>query len=59
LPPFGSLTVRSRFADYVGIFVWHCHILFHEDKGMMQMAEVVPTEQTFHNGGPRRLTSRE
>ncbi|HMH58944.1 MAG TPA: multicopper oxidase domain-containing protein, partial [Galbitalea sp.] len=59
LPPFGNITIRTRFDDFVGIFVWHCHILFHEDNGMMQIAEVVPTEQTFHNGGPRRLTPRE
>ncbi|HEX4219965.1 MAG TPA: multicopper oxidase family protein [Acidimicrobiales bacterium] len=59
LPPFGSLTVRTRFTEFVGIFVWHCHILFHEDNGMMQIAEVVPTADMMHNGGPRRLSDRE
>ncbi len=28
-------TIRSRFRDYVGDSVLHCHILDHEDQGMM------------------------
>jgi FtsP/CotA-like multicopper oxidase with cupredoxin domain len=32
--------MRSRFADYPGQFVLHCHILIHEDRGMMQLVEV-------------------
>ncbi|SNT35424.1 multicopper oxidase family protein [Rhodococcoides kyotonense] len=41
LPPFGSLTIRHRFEDFTGRFVMHCHILFHEDHGMMHLLEVV------------------
>lgn len=41
LPPFGTLTIRHRFDDFTGRFVMHCHILFHEDHGMMQLLEVV------------------
>ena len=41
LPPHGSITIRSRFLDYPGKYVYHCHILFHEDKGMMGIVEVV------------------
>ena len=41
LPAFGTLTFRTRFLDFTGKFVWHCHILFHEDHGMMQLLEVV------------------
>jgi FtsP/CotA-like multicopper oxidase with cupredoxin domain len=59
LPPFGSLVIRHRFADYTGIFVWHCHILFHEDNGMMRIAEVVPTAAELHGGGPRMLSKEE
>jgi FtsP/CotA-like multicopper oxidase with cupredoxin domain len=36
----GSVTVRSRFEDFTGLFVLHCHILNHEDLGMMQLVEV-------------------
>ncbi|MBY2988290.1 multicopper oxidase family protein [Rhizobium leguminosarum] len=46
LPPMkdgvsGSVTFLSRFADFRGAFVIHCHILQHEDDGMMQKVEVV------------------
>ena len=36
----GSVTLRSRFEDFTGRFVLHCHILNHEDIGMMQLIEV-------------------
>ena len=36
-----SVTFRVRFSDYSGSFVMHCHMLAHEDMGMMQMVEVV------------------
>lgn len=38
----GSVTLRSRFLDFDGKFVLHCHILPHEDLGMMQIVEIVP-----------------
>ena len=31
-----DVTIRHRFLDYDGAFVLHCHILTHEDQGMMQ-----------------------
>ena len=37
----GSVTVRSRFEDFRGKGVIHCHILDHEDLGMMQLWEIV------------------
>lgn len=36
-----SITFRTRFLDFKGTFVMHCHILVHEDMGMMQAIEVV------------------
>lgn len=33
---------RSRYQVFDGKFVLHCHILDHEDRGMMQMVEIVP-----------------
>ncbi|UYN95511.1 MAG: multicopper oxidase family protein [Enhydrobacter sp.] len=36
----GSLTFRSRFIDYTGLFVIHCHMMNHEEMGMMQTVEV-------------------
>ena len=42
----GYFKMRSRFEDYSGTFVLHCHILAHEDRGMMQLIEVMPKGQT-------------
>ena len=42
LPPGGSaaqptsITFRMRFLHYKGPYVMHCHMLAHEDMGMMQ-----------------------
>ncbi|MEM9925308.1 MAG: multicopper oxidase family protein [Cyanobacteria bacterium P01_D01_bin.50] len=33
--------IRSRYELFSGKFVLHCHILEHEDKGMMQIVEIV------------------
>lgn len=35
VPASGSLTIRFKPITYTGIAVFHCHILFHEDSGMM------------------------
>ena len=40
----GRVVFRSRFWDYPGEFVNHCHILQHEHWGMMQTVEVVADE---------------
>ncbi|MEM7640045.1 MAG: multicopper oxidase domain-containing protein [Pseudomonadota bacterium] len=36
-----TVTVRTQYKRYIGTFVLHCHILDHEDFGMMQVLEVV------------------
>jgi FtsP/CotA-like multicopper oxidase with cupredoxin domain len=41
VPRNGSITFRSRFLDFTGKFVLHCHMLNHETLGMMQVVEVV------------------
>jgi FtsP/CotA-like multicopper oxidase with cupredoxin domain len=42
--PYPSVTVRMDFRDpnIAGKFVYHCHILDHEDGGMMATIEVKP-----------------
>ena len=35
VPPYGEITMRTRFRDFPGRWVFHCHILLHEDHGMM------------------------
>jgi FtsP/CotA-like multicopper oxidase with cupredoxin domain len=36
-----TLKVRTRYQRYIGEFVLHCHILDHEDQGMMQNVEIM------------------
>jgi len=38
----GYFKMRSRFVDYPGYYVLHCHILAHEDRGMMTTVHVMP-----------------
>jgi len=42
--PYPSIKVRMDFRDpnIIGTFVYHCHILQHEDSGMMGMIQVLP-----------------
>jgi len=39
--PGETLELKMKFTDHVGKYVLHCHILEHEDDGMMTQFEVV------------------
>ena len=39
VPAKSSVVVRIEFTDYAGPTVYHCHILDHEDLGMMGLIE--------------------
>ena len=41
VPREGSVTFRSRFLDFPGKTVLHCHMMNHEELGMMQVVELV------------------
>jgi FtsP/CotA-like multicopper oxidase with cupredoxin domain len=43
----GYFKMRSRFVDFSGYFVLHCHILAHEDRGMMTVVEVAPLQTPY------------
>lgn len=43
----GYFKMRSRFVDYTGYYVIHCHILAHEDRGMMTIVEVAPLRSPY------------
>lgn len=43
----GHFKMRSRFVDYSGYFVLHCHILAHEDRGMMTVVQVAPLQTPY------------
>ncbi len=63
----GRIIFRSRFPDYVGKMVNHCHILQHEDNGMMQEVMItqsvdktnyVPTSKLCNDSmSPAQITS--
>ena len=40
VPHGGSVTFRTRFLDFTGTYVLHCHMMNHEELGMMQVVEV-------------------
>jgi FtsP/CotA-like multicopper oxidase with cupredoxin domain len=45
----GYFKMLTRFVDYTGMYVLHCHILGHEDRGMMQLVEVVTNTTTMQH----------
>jgi L-ascorbate oxidase len=47
-PPTGiyKIVIRTRYERYIGQFVLHCHILDHEDQGMMRNVSIgIPNGQ--------------
>ena len=54
--PGEKLTARIPFYDFSGKFVYHCHILNHEDHGMMAVVEVL--EPGEKKAQPARQASR-
>ena len=40
LPPGSHTVVLVEASDFTGRFVFHCHVTFHEDRGMMATIEV-------------------
>jgi FtsP/CotA-like multicopper oxidase with cupredoxin domain len=49
--PYPSVTVRMDFrGPDIGDFVYHCHILAHEDRGMMAIIRVVPRDVGWLGG---------
>jgi FtsP/CotA-like multicopper oxidase with cupredoxin domain len=51
--PYPSITVRMDFrGPTVGDFVYHCHILKHEDRGMMAIIRVQPPAGAVSGSAP-------
>jgi len=47
--PYPSVKVRMDFrGPLIGDFVYHCHILGHEDSGMMAIIRVKPRSEKGH-----------
>jgi FtsP/CotA-like multicopper oxidase with cupredoxin domain len=43
----GLLKFRTRFDEYTGTYVTHCHRLNHEDNGLMSVINVIPAQSTY------------
>jgi len=46
LSPGEVLEVKLKFTDHVGMYMLHCHMMEHEDDGMMTQFEVVRANPT-------------
>lgn len=47
VPARSAVTVRTRFSDFTGRTMYHCHILDHEDLGMMATLEISARPGSF------------
>lgn len=45
----GYVIIRQRYDDFAGQYVMHCHILGHEERGMMQLLQVFRTAEEVTN----------
>jgi FtsP/CotA-like multicopper oxidase with cupredoxin domain len=43
----GILALRTRFDEYTGLYVMHCHRLNHEDNGLMALINVIPAVSVY------------
>jgi len=46
-----------KFEDYTGAYVNHCHILFHEDAGMMQAVKIILNTDSNYVGSEQQDSS--
>lgn len=55
----GRVVFRTRYPDYIGRWVHHCHILLHEDNGMMQIVEGTNEAEKSDYNPRQRVASLE
>ncbi len=46
----GKVVIRMQFRTFLGSYVYHCHILAHEDMGMMGTVNVAPDHPYYAIG---------
>ncbi|MEI6410449.1 MAG: multicopper oxidase domain-containing protein [Bacteroidota bacterium] len=49
------ITTFNTYYDTIWPFMYHCHILFHEDEGMMRQFVVVPSDYSIPTTGVSNL----
>ncbi len=54
IPQNFETKIFMKFEDYTGAYVNHCHILFHEDAGMMQAVKVILNTDSNYIGAERQ-----
>jgi FtsP/CotA-like multicopper oxidase with cupredoxin domain/plastocyanin len=55
LDPGETVKVAAKFTDYTGFFMLHCHMLDHEDHGLMGQFDVVRTSRKATTGAAARV----
>jgi len=55
----GRVVFRTRFSDFTGRWIHHCHILMHEDMGMMQEVECVATAAQSNAHSRERVATHQ
>jgi spore coat protein A, manganese oxidase len=58
LNPGETIEVAARFSDYAGVFMIHCHMLDHEDDGLMAQFAVVNPRTHYLPHGYHLVSSR-
>jgi FtsP/CotA-like multicopper oxidase with cupredoxin domain len=48
---FGHVIIRQAYEDFTGKYVMHCHILGHEERGMMQVLQVYRSRDSIPGTG--------
>jgi FtsP/CotA-like multicopper oxidase with cupredoxin domain len=55
---YPSIKIRLDFSRFgIGTFVFHCHILEHEDAGMMRIIQVLPSSDTSSDSSKTTTTT--
>jgi spore coat protein A len=57
IPPYSEVTIIGKFTDNLGVYVFHCHNLIHEDAGMMAQFEVVKARSSATRASAERRTA--
>lgn len=47
IKPGYTVVMRTQYKDFTGEFVMHCHVLDHEDAGMMGNVQIITPSQAF------------
>jgi FtsP/CotA-like multicopper oxidase with cupredoxin domain len=56
LPTPGNVTIRFRPTNYTGLSVAHCHLITHEDQGMMMAIDIRRAQPYVQVNGPLELS---